>query len=66
MLNLMHSAQKLSKEQMKMIVGGEEDPGCPTAECSTNADCTNSQFGHTCYVQTCLATGANASFCYNP
>ena len=58
----MSKFNKLSRAEMKNVLGGYVNPGCASNECSSDTDCTNAKWPH-CYKSTCLETGATANFC---
>jgi hypothetical protein len=58
----MTDLNKLSRAEMKNVLGGVLDPGCLVSECTDDKGCTDPRWPH-CYISTCIATGAAANYC---
>ena len=71
----MSKFNKLSRAEMKNVLGGVRDPGLPggpvgggdgciTSECSNDEGCATSQYGPKCQISTCQATQLPANYCW--
>jgi hypothetical protein len=61
----MEKFEKLSRGEMKDVIGGVIGGGCITSECSNDDGCKGSKYGGTCVISTCVATGDPANYCTN-
>jgi hypothetical protein len=58
----MSKFNKLSRAEMKNVMGGLVNPGdCIKSECSSDSDCTTTN-PH-CYKETCNSTGKEVTYC---